>query len=155
MADYYTKVSFAFKCTDTEAKVLIEASDLNGLDLADISWKDDTSAEFRAVFPTKDDFKNQVCLGDDFVYFDATLERYNTDSVWVHSHDAMLEPLVNLIQAVCQDTLKQAPIGFQWSNDCSKDRLDAYGGGFVAIFQDRTTWGNTSVLLDAALGEKE
>jgi len=155
MADYYTKISFAFKCTDTEALVLTEAGELDGLDLADIDWREDVSAELLAVFPTKDDFKNRVCLGDDFVSLSATIGTYEPSTVWVHSHDAMLEGLVNLIQAVCQDTLKQTPIGFQWANDCSKDRLDAYGGGFVAIFHDRTVWGNTSTLLDAALEGEE
>ncbi len=50
---------------------------------------------------------------------------------------------------VKKDLLK--PMGFEWSNTCSKARLDAFGGGAVWITKEGTEWMTTC----GWLGEKE
>ncbi|MDF0543995.1 hypothetical protein PX699_16710 [Sphingobium sp. H39-3-25] len=61
------------------------------------------------------------------------------------------EPIANLIQGCCQASLKEAPIGFEWTETCSRPRPGEFGGGWCAIFPDRVEFETTREALTAAL----
>jgi hypothetical protein len=69
------------------------------------------------------------------------------DYIWIMHEDGqgvnvdtMAERLLNIMKH-CDVA---GAWGFQWSNDCTKPRLDAYGGGACAISQTGIEWMNTA-----------
>lgn len=56
-------------------------------------------------------------------------------------------PCLDQIAEAIHQTLKRFKmpdiVSFRWSNDCSKPRTDAYGGGAVVISARRKRWLNT------------
>ena len=119
MADYYTKFSFIVPFEGDEAHVQRVADELADL------IKDAIDA--REII---DAFVNIEAQGSD---------------VWIH--DDAGEGSVNGAIAAAQWLLQQPGVAtdkieFEWSNDCSKPRTDAYGGGIAEITPDSVgTWG--------------
>ena len=146
MADYYTHLCFAFKANDDEVDLL---DAITGID-----WDDEAPLPeaVAAKFPNKDELRTAIFGEHDDLFHFGVDFHITGNEVWVTSDGGPnLDALANVIQLCCQDTLKQAPIGFEWSNDCSKHRPDAFGGGWCAIFHDRQEWENTATRLEMAL----
>ena len=64
---------------------------------------------------------------------------------WWISHDETINAAWAVLffeYLVQKDLLK--PFGFEWSNTCSKPRLDAFGGGACWITKEGTEWLSTS-----------
>lgn len=143
MADYFTNISFGFEATGQQASALECALALcPETPIEDLSLPEDL-----ARFVSKDQLRDMM-EGDDEVSFgDVELERDGT-TVYIYGSNPYLERLALLIQAVMKP---EKPIGFQWSNDSSKHRLDAFGGGCCAIFKDRIVFENTATRLEALL----
>jgi hypothetical protein len=80
------------------------------------------------------------------------------DGTWeaIISADTSLDPMAiaRLIQRCCQESLGQAPIGFEWAVTCSRQRIGEFGGGWCAIFPDRIEIETTTQLLSLALSEQ-
>lgn len=143
MADYYTNVSFAFEASKEQIACLAAVSDIGWENLSEIDLSPEISA-----FLTKEQLK-EIFGDDEVVLGDIVIETYHEPGhAWVHGSNPFIENLARLIQAVIQP---EKPIGFQWSNDCTKERLDAFGGGCCAIFKDRIEIENTSTRLDALM----
>lgn len=147
MADYFTNISFAFECSPEQAEALMEIRDrawenLDEIELPEVVLKCVTLDEIKAVFGAHND--HEIMLGD--VDFELTSEGF-----WVHGSAPYLEELAELIRVIVKP---DKPIGFEWSNDCTRHRLDAFGGGCCAIFKDRCEWMNTSTALQMLIEGK-
>lgn len=85
---------------------------------------------------------------DGFSRFDSEWH-FDNDGLWIHDSGGQS----NLDYAVLftQDFIKQfrptAIFAFEWANDCSKARLDAYGGGAVVITARKIHYMNTSTWM--------
>ena len=53
--------------------------------------------------------------------------------IWIHSQYGAINSAAVFIQYLLNKFDPEGCVYFQWSNDCSKPRLDAYGGGAVFI----------------------
>jgi hypothetical protein len=54
-------------------------------------------------------------------------------ALWLHSSDGGIDAACAFLQHLLQKFDPQGRVEFEWSNDCSKPRVDAYGGGAVII----------------------
>jgi hypothetical protein len=68
-------------------------------------------------------------------YFDDPKDLFNEPPyLWVeHDESADIHYVASLMEEFLRHFGLDNPICFQWSNDCSKPRLDAYGGGAVVV----------------------
>lgn len=133
MADYYTKSSVELKLPSLEAvNYAIELAQA----MADI----DTEGTKAEIVPagwedTEDENWN----------FDIAKE--SDSSIWIHSENGCIDEIIQLIQHLMQKFELTEPVTFEWSNDCSKPRVDAYGGGAAYITATEVRTFNTSQWL--------
>ncbi len=72
-------------------------------------------------------------------------------TVWVRSDDSGdVDYTADLAQAFLKRFDLDRVVGFQWANSCSRPRLDAFGGGAVAVSRRHTVWFDTAALLETA-----
>lgn len=68
-----------------------------------------------------------------------------TREVWIHDHDGY--PNVDAVAQILAEAQKKFKLqeiwSFEWGNDCSKPRTDAYGGGCVVIADGEAKWMTT------------
>ena len=53
--------------------------------------------------------------------------------IWLHATNGGVDAACALIQHLLQRYAPDDVVGMEWSNDCSKPRLDAFGGGAAII----------------------
>lgn len=162
MADYWTQGSFAFRCTQSERALLSEAfaaaqqlaSETEAgepsaalLDAFPPTESGECWSGFRAVFPDPD-FPH---FGASFIPQDAPDDPAQAKVTIFGDLDFQPEPIAAVIQRCCPATLAAAPIGFEWSDSCSRPRVDAFGGGWCAIHADRIEFESTGERLSRAL----
>ena len=66
------------------------------------------------------------------------------DGIWLHSQYGGIDAVCAFIQHLLQKFEPQGRVTFQWSHDCSKPRIDAYGGGAALITAKEIKTMNTS-----------
>ena len=128
MADYYAHFSF----------------EIPKLRKSEVEW---LKAEIERRSKTLDE--------NDFPLFDAEY-RLEDQALWLHdSEGCNLDNLALFIQEFIKQFRPKAIFGFEWSNDCSKPRLDAYGGGAVVITNKSIRWVNTSTWVSKTIKQIE
>jgi len=64
--------------------------------------------------------------------------------LWLHSENGGVDAACSFIQHLLKKFTPNDHLAFEWSNDCSKPRTDAYGGGAAFItateIQSMSTW---------------
>lgn len=65
-----------------------------------------------------------------------------------------LDLVVALLQQILTEFHPTGSVGFEWSGDCSKHRLDAFGGGAAMVWRDDVKWGSTASLLERFAAER-
>jgi hypothetical protein len=66
------------------------------------------------------------------------------EGIWLHSESGGIEAVCAFIQHLLQTFDTAAFVAFEWSHDCSKPRIDAYGGGAAVITKSEIETMNTS-----------
>lgn len=161
MADCFVQGSFAITCTHCEMALLGEAFEASYAFEAGTS-PDDPSPALLAAFPpieAEDPWSGFLAIfpDPDFpsfgVDFDGLLDQQGVQTVFFYSMtDFQPDALARLIRHCCQETLRQAPIGFEWACSCSQPRIGLFSGGACAIFPDRVMFGTTAQMLAGMLG---
>jgi len=160
MADVFVRTCFAFRCSAAEWALLREAF-LLSLDLCAGIEPSLPSTAFMTLFPSdgEDRWSAFRDLFDDRDYPDlgadlaGGAEEGSGDWRAVMSAEVGLEPsaVAGLIQRCCAVTLADGPIGFEWSTSCSRQLIDAFGGGCCAIFADHVVLETTGAALEKAV----
>lgn len=160
MADVLVQTCFAFRCRAEEWALMQEAFQLS-LDLCADVQPGLPSTAFMTLFPAdgEDQWSGFRDLFDDrdFPDFGADLaggaEDGSTNWHAIISSEVSLEAsaVAAVIQRCCGATLANGPIGFEWSISCSRQRVEAFGGGWCAIYADHLVIGTTNGALVAAL----
>ena len=57
----------------------------------------------------------------------------NGRGLWLHSSDGGIDAVCAFIQHLLQRFAPAGHVTLEWSNDCSKPRVDAFGGGAALI----------------------
>lgn len=146
MADYYTHISFAFEATDEQHAAFEAAFDP---ELAWTSFDELTLPAELEPFVTVEELKKINEDDEEVTFGDVEVERYD-GTTGIYGSNPYLERVALLVQAIMKP---EKPIGFQWSNDCSKHRTDAFGGGCCAIFKDKIEWAHTATILEGMMSD--
>lgn len=119
MADYYTKFSLL---------VLLptEAAEKYALELAQ-------NARNQGDEPS-DNFPAELCaVVEDWQFETESAHASQGHGLWLHSENGGIDAACEFIQHLLQQFEPAGHVTLEWSNDCSKPRIDAYGGGAAFI----------------------
>jgi hypothetical protein len=121
MADYFTNFSLVICLTnDTEQEY--------ALDLAHKASLAQQGDELPDDFP-----KTLVDAIEDWQFETVADDSGTKHGLWLHSIYGGVDAVCLFIQHLLQKFDPTAHVTFEWSHDCSKPRVDAYGGGAALI----------------------
>jgi hypothetical protein len=121
MADYFTNFSLVISLAN-------ETEQAYALDLAHKASLVQQGESVADAFP-----KALVDAIEDW-HFETDADNSGTQSgLWLHSMYGGVDAVCLFIQHLLQKFDPQGKVSFEWSHDCSKPRVDAYGGGAALI----------------------
>lgn len=123
MADYFTKLSITVPLPD-------EAAQRYALDLTNkvSRFQRDDEEEVPDDFPPS--LKNEIEVWN----FETVADNRNGQrNLWLNTENGGVDAACAFIQHLLQKHDPSGRLSFEWSNDCSKPRVDAYGGGAAII----------------------
>jgi len=121
MADYFTNFSLVISLAN-------ETEQTYALDLAHKASLAQQGDELPADFP-----KDLADMIEDW-QFETVADNSTTEhGLWLHSSCGGVDAVCAFIQHLLQKFDPQGKVSFEWSHDCSKPRVDAYGGGAAFI----------------------
>ena len=121
MADYFTYFSVAIPLKDSTQQQY--ALDLAGKAAA-ACFRDEQEPALADIPPE---------LLDVLEDWHFETEKDENHSIWLHSQDGGIDAACAFIQHLLKKFNPEGRVEFEWSNDCSKPRLDAYGGGAALV----------------------
>jgi len=135
MADYYTKLSLLVPLPSQAAQqyALGLAEQAGTAMMEDDPLLDDFPVTLREVI---EDWRFETQASDGW-------------SLWLYSEDGGIDAVCAFIQHLLQKFDPQGRVTFEWSNDCSKPRVDAYGGGAALVTAGEIKTMNTAEWLHA------
>ena len=68
-------------------------------------------------------------------------------AIWVHGDDVDPDAVAAVTRVAIRRFKPGLRWGFEWSIDCSRPRLDAYGGGAAVVTADAVEWTSTGEWL--------
>jgi hypothetical protein len=123
MADYYTNFSLVLELPDQSSqKYALKLAEEAG------SWQLDEQ------IPT--DFPASLVEVLEIWNFETEAETSPDQGkygLWLHSSNGGIDAVCAFIQHLLRKFNPTGRVEFEWSNDCSKPRTDAYGGGAAII----------------------
>jgi hypothetical protein len=137
MADYYTNFSLIMELPDESAKAY-------ALKLAQ------EAASWRLDEQISTDFPPSLVDVLEFWHFETEAQgslEPGKYGVWLHSGDGGIDAVCEFIRHLLKNFNPTGRVEFEWSNDCSKPRTDAYGGGAAIITARRIKSMTTSEWL--------
>lgn len=128
MADYFTNFSLVLNLAS-------EAEQAYALDLAHKASLAQQGDELPDDFP-----KALVNLIEDWQSETDADNSGTKHGLWLHSMNGGLDAVCEFIQHLLQKFDPTSHVTFEWSHDCFKPRVDAYGGGaaFITAKEIRT-----------------
>jgi hypothetical protein len=136
MANYFTNFSLILKLPD-------EAAQKRALELAaqarDLMYE---SAKPPAEFPAA-----LAEVIDDWQFETEAENLPDGWGLWLHSDCGGIDAVCTFIQHLLQTFDPGGRVTFEWSHDCSKPRVDAYGGGAAIITANEIKTMNTGQWL--------
>lgn len=121
MADYFTNFSLIVPLPD-------EAAVQYALDLAEQAFHIHMGDEMPDNFPAS--LRDVI---EDWQFDTDSNEPSNGRGLWLHSSDGGIDAVCAFIQHLLQKFDPAGRVSFEWSHDCSKPRVDAFGGGAAII----------------------
>jgi hypothetical protein len=121
MADYFTNFSVVLNLAN-------ETEQAYALDLAHTAGLAQQGDELPADFP-----KELVDAIEDWRFETVADDSGTKRGLWLHSSYGGVDAVCAFIQHLLQKFNPQGRVTFEWSHDCSKPRVDAYGGGAAVI----------------------
>jgi hypothetical protein len=136
MADYYTNFSLVISlANETEREY--------ALDLAHKAGLAQQGDELPDNFP-----KALVDVIEDWQFETVAEDSGTKHGLWLHSMYGGVDAVCAFIQHLLQKFDPQGRVSFEWSHDCSKPRVDAYGGGAAFITAQEIKTMSTAVWLN-------
>lgn len=136
MADYFTNMSFEFEMPSEE----LAGKAVALLAKIDEAIEEERLTEGLEAFEhfVKEGMQSSICAEADGT------------TVWVRDEcgQPFLEVVVEWLKEVLKRYHPDGAIGFDYSNDCSKHRINSFGGGAVFITKDEDKWMNTCQWLE-------
>jgi hypothetical protein len=124
MADYYTCFSIVLKLPDLAAQQYALALHAKAASLT-------SEKEVPGEIP------QELHAHLDMWFFDTEADGNELEpALWIHSEDGGIDAVCDFLQHLLQKFHPQGCVAFEWANDCSQPRTDAYGGGAAFITAD-------------------
>jgi hypothetical protein len=136
MADYFTNFSLAFKLKDTKGHQY-------AVDLAQKASQHRFSDE-----PVPNHFPAELAEVLEDWAFETEVD---DDGVWIHSECGGIDAACAFIQHLLQQFDPKGCVTFEWAHDCTKPRLDAFGGGAAIVTAHEIKTMNTADWLRSNL----
>jgi hypothetical protein len=136
MADYFTNFSLVLKLAN-------ETEQAYALDLAHKAGLAQPGDELPADFP-----KALVDMVEDWHFETDADNSGTTHGLWLHSMNGGIDAVCAFIQHLLQKFDPTNHVTFEWSHDCSKPRVDAYGGGAAFITAEEIETMSTAAWLN-------
>ena len=121
MADYYTRFSLIMSLPN-------EAAQQYAIDLANNASRVQQGDEPSEKLP---DSIQEVIENWSFETDAENNER--KWGLWLHSDNGGIDAVCAFVQHLLQKFDSEGQVAFEWSEDCSKPRIDAFGGGAAFI----------------------
>ena len=121
MADYFTNFSLNVPLPD-------EAAQVYALKLAEQAAAVQSGDELPADFPA-----SLVEVIEDWVFETDAESSAGKWGLWLHSSSGGIDAVCSFIQHLLQTFDPAGCVELEWSHDCSKPRVDVYGGGAAII----------------------
>ena len=121
MADYYTNFSLVFRMPDAAAQTY-------ALNLAQQARSIQEGDEPPPDFPA-----DLAGFTEDWSFEVDADTAGNQPALWLHSSYGGIEAACSFLQHLLRKFDPKGKVSFEWSHDCSKPRVDAYGGGAAII----------------------
>lgn len=121
MADYFTKFSLVLSLPDAVAQEY-------ALELAHQASQGQQGDELPESFP-----ESLANVLEDWTFETDADSPASGYGLWLHSDCGGVEALCAFLQHLLQKFDPQGRVSFEWSHDCSKPRVDAYGGGGALV----------------------
>jgi hypothetical protein len=74
-------------------------------------------------------------------------EAQDDTGIWLHSQEGGVDAACGFIQHLLKRFDPEGRVEFEWSHDCSKPRVGAYGGGAAVVTADKILTMSTSEWL--------
>ena len=132
MANYYTNFSLIVPLPDAAAQKYADelAEQARYIHQGDEAMPDDFPASLKDVV-------------EDWHFETEANHPSNGFGLWLHSNDGGIDAVCAFIQHLLQRFDPKGHVALEWSNDCSKPRVDAFGGGAALITARRIKSINT------------
>ena len=121
MADYFTNFSLIVPLPD-------EAAVQYALELAEQASRIQQGDEMPDEFPAS--LRDVI---EDWQFETDTNDASNCRGLWLHSSNGGIDAVCAFIQHLLERFTPKGHVTLEWSNDCSKPRVDAFGGGAALI----------------------
>ena len=121
MADYFTNFSL-------QVRLPHEAAQTYALNLAGQANRLNQGDEAEPDFPVELQASTEVWC---FEVEADVVEAH--PGLWLHSDNGGIDAACAFLQHLLQKFNPSGQVTFEWSHDCSKPRIDAYGGGAAII----------------------
>ncbi len=122
MADYFTNFSLL-------VQMPTEAAQTYALDLAERTFH-----IFLRDERPEDDFPSSLRdVVEDWQFDTDPSDPSSGPGLWLHSSNGGIDAVCAFIQHLLQKFDPAGHVALEWSNDCSKPRVDAFGGGAALI----------------------
>lgn len=127
MADYFTNFSLIVPLPD-------EAAVQSALDLAEQAFHAHLGEEMPDDFPAS--LRDVI---EDWQFDTDANDPSHGRGLWLHSSNGGIDAVCAFIQHLLGRFAPEGHVTLEWSNDCSKPRVDAFGGGAAIITADAIT----------------
>ena len=135
MADYFTNFSLQVRLPDEAAQTYALELHRQGVQL----WQGD---DVPADYPTElREHHEDWC----FEVEADVVEKH--PGLWLHSENGGIDAVCAFLQHLLQRFNLKEAVTFEWSHDCSKPRMDAYGGGAAIVTAQKIKTMSTSQWL--------
>jgi hypothetical protein len=121
MADYFTNFSLIVPLPD-------EAAVQYALDLAEQAFHIHMGDEMSDGLPAS--LRDVI---EDWRFDTEPNDPSNGRGLWLHSSEGGIDAVCAFIQHLLERFAPDGHVTLEWSNDCSKPRVDAFGGGAAII----------------------
>lgn len=140
MADYFTNFSLVLDLPDESA----QAYALNIAQQASSMQFGEDTLELPPDFPVSLVDVLEICNFEAEAQGSLEPGKYG---IWLHSSNGGIDAVCEFIRHLLRKYELADTVGFEWSNDCSKPRTDAYGGGAAIITARKIKSMNTAEWL--------
>jgi len=135
MANYYTNISMVLSLPN-------QAAQEYALNLAQRASQVQQGDEPPSDFP-----KDLADVIEDWTFETDADHSAEGHGIWLHSDTGGVDALCAFLRHLLQKFNPQGHAAFEWSHDCSKPRVDAYGGGAALVTATKIQTMNTGQWL--------